>query len=99
MSRPLIVFVAVVLLVAFASAQSDPDTDSAHRQNFSVSPAGDSAIMIDTRTGRSWLLQHPESDYMPSVWIPLRRLDDKEEVLRWRAEQAEQMALRAETVK
>jgi hypothetical protein len=99
MSRPLIVFVAVVLLVAFASAQSDPDTNSELRQNYSVSSVGDSVVLFDTKTGRSWLLEYPESDYMPAVWVPMRRLDDKEEVLRWRAEQAEQMALRAETVK
>jgi len=99
MSRPVIAFVAVVLFVAYASGQSDQSVNNAARERFAVSTMGDSAVLIDTQTGRSWLLEHPESDYMPSVWIPMKRLDDREDVLRWRAEQAEQIALRAETLK
>jgi hypothetical protein len=99
MSRPVIVFVAVVLLIACASAQPFQSKNDADHDNFAVSSVGDSAVLIDTQTGQSWLLQHPVSEYMPSVWIPMKRLDSKEEVLRWRAEQAEQAAIQDETVK
>lgn len=97
MSRPLIVFVAVVLFVAYASGQSDPSTNDSTCESFSVSPLGDSAILLDAQTGRSWLLRHPESEYLPSVWVPMKRLDDREDVLRWRAEQAELAALQTES--
>lgn len=99
MSRPLIVFAAVVLLVAYASsALPDQWMNHAVREHFSVSPVGQSAVLVDSQTGRTWLLQRPASDYMPAVWVPMRRLDDKEEVLRWRAEQAEQRTLPNESV-
>lgn len=99
MSRPLIVFIAVVLLVAYAtSAQPDQWINSRDGEHFTVSSTGESAVLVDIRTGRTWLLERPVSDYMPAVWIPMRRLDDKEAVLRWRAEQAEEAMLRAETI-
>ena len=98
MNRPVIVFVAVVLLVAYASAQPDHTTNNGNRDNFSVSPVGDSAVLLDAQTGQSWLLHHPVSPQMPSVWLPMQRLDGKADVMLWHAEQAELAAVQSDPV-
>src|SRR5262249_33264257 len=48
---------------------------------YSVSPAGTTAVLLDTASGKTWVLQH--SAVGEPVWVPARRLDTADEVRRW----------------
>jgi hypothetical protein len=52
---------------------------------FAVAPAGDSAVLVDTRSGKTWVLHR--SVQGDSVWLPAKRLDSQEEALRWRGQE------------
>jgi len=48
---------------------------------FAVSAAGNSAVLLDGSTGRTWVLNQAVDG--SSVWVPAKRLDTEEEVHRW----------------
>ena len=101
MSRQIAVVAAAVMLIAYTTAQSDEPSGDFARGPFAVSPAGQSAVMLDTGTGESWLLQASTASHEPPVWIPLHRLADEDEAARWHAEQediANQLAHQAQRV-
>jgi hypothetical protein len=52
---------------------------------FTVAPAGNSAVLLDTLTGRTWVLQ-PAGEGN-AVWIPTRRFDTAKEVFLWQEEE------------
>jgi hypothetical protein len=47
-----------------------------------VSPAGQSAVLLDTRSGKTWVLTHSAEGQ--AVWLPARRIDSEEEARDWR---------------
>lgn len=75
-----------------------PFSQSAQRYQpqprFQVSPAGDSAILLDTVSGRTWLLYYPDKRIlsrlneargktwkeMPCIWLPLHRPETDAEI-------------------
>src|SRR5262249_29891079 len=48
---------------------------------YSVSPAGTTAVLLDTASGKTWVLRHAAVG--EPVWVPARRLDTADEVRRW----------------
>jgi hypothetical protein len=44
-------------------------------------------VMLDTRSGKTWVLT-PSFDDAP-VWVPVKRIDSEDEAARWRAEMKE----------
>ena len=58
MSRWIVVLVAIAVIVAYGYALSDEPINTVEGQ-FSVAAVGDSAILLDTQTGDSWLMHHP----------------------------------------
>ena len=52
---------------------------------FMVTGTGESNILLDTKTGRTWLLSELPQSPLP-VWLPLGRVDSAEEALRVLAE-------------
>jgi len=48
---------------------------------FTVAPAGNTAVLLDTHTGQSWLLQ-PAGE-AGAAWVPTRRFDTEKEVRAW----------------
>ena len=95
MSRWIVVLVAIAVIVAYGYALSDEPINTVEGQ-FSVAAVGDSAILLDTQTGDSWLMHHPLSDRMPAVWIPMQRLSSEEDVAAWHAGQQELADVMAE---
>jgi hypothetical protein len=55
-----------------------------------VVQAGAIAVLLDTATGKTWVLQ-PRGP-SGAVWVPARRLDSEQDVQKWRAEQQERGA-------
>jgi hypothetical protein len=87
----------IVIAAGFAAAKPniqseihDPDSD------YNVSSVANSAVLVDTATSRTWLLKNSVDPNENSVWIPITRLDDEEEVARWRAEEKERENQRAD---
>lgn len=46
---------------------------------FAVTPLADGAVLLDTATGKTWVLRAPV-DGLPRAWEPAVRLDTREEV-------------------
>lgn len=103
MSRQqMIVLLAVGLLTlgGWALAQQErpeakaPTTGSGP---YVVSPAGDSAVLLDTKSGASWVLHRSvEGD---SVWLPAKRINSEEQALRWQKEEVMRWEERENRVK
>ncbi len=58
----------------------------AEGDRFAVSPAGSTAVMVETATGKTWLLHH-SADGSTSVWLPAERIDESDEARKWLARQ------------
>lgn len=91
MSHRYVIGVLVVALLGLGGwALAQPDRPAAKDAApasgpFTVSPAGDSAVLLETRSGKTWVLQR--SVQGDSVWLPARRIDSEEDALRWTAQQ------------
>jgi hypothetical protein len=48
---------------------------------FAVSAAGNSAVLLDRSTGKTWVLNQAVDG--SSVWVPAKRLDTEEQVQQW----------------
>jgi len=95
-SAKLWLLVAIVAIVAVSSAYAlaqqggEPPAASANLPaTFSVSPAGDSAVLLDGRSGRTWLLIRSIDRTQPAVWLPVERLDQPEQAAKWDAAERE----------
>lgn len=79
------VAVVLVMVAGWALAQPGPVAGKkadAESSRFSVSPMGGSAVMVDTATGKAWVLQ-PSADGTPGVWLPTGRIDDPAVAEKW----------------
>ena len=56
----------------------------AEGDRFAVSSAGSMAVMVETATGKTWLLHH-SADGSTSAWLPAERIDDCDEARKWLA--------------
>jgi len=80
--------VAAVGVGGWALAQPGPpglrraDLDGSR---YAVTPAGTGAVMVETATGRTWVLQH-SADGRRTVWLPADRIDDPKQAEQWRQE-------------
>jgi hypothetical protein len=64
---------------------------------FAVSPAGQSAVLLDTKSGKTWVLAHfVEGE---SVWLPAKRIDSEQEAKEWKEYQNNISKHRAELEK
>ena len=80
MSRKLI-FIALIgatlALGGWALAQQQPPVAKIPPQpdigHFAISPAGQSAVLLDTKTGKTWVLTRSVDG--ESVWLPAKRID------------------------
>ena len=95
MSRASILWSGAILAAvygAYAVAQPQvqpPPPAGGGPANYTVSAAGDSAVLLETRSGRTWLLMRSSDRVQPAVWAPIQRLDDREQVAEWDAAQRE----------
>jgi chromosome segregation ATPase len=64
--------------------------------SFAVSAAGNSAILVDTRSGQSWLLNQSSDRTRQAVWLPIERLDNAEQVAKWHADEQQREPLLTE---
>lgn len=75
-------FVAPALVVTLAGAgawafaqQGRPAPTQTEPPRYTVATAGNSAVMVETTTGKTWFLQ-PGNDDMSVLWLPIERIDD-----------------------
>jgi hypothetical protein len=103
MSRHYVIGIVVVGLFAlggWALAQQErpgAKGPAAEGGPFVVSPAGDTAVLLETKSGKTWVLHR--SVQGDSVWLPAKRIDSHDEVLRWRQREEELKQVLAERAK
>ena len=51
---------------------------------FQIAPLGNTAVLIDTRSGHTWSLEKDRGGEAKFVWVPLRRLATDMELDAWR---------------
>jgi hypothetical protein len=57
---------------------------------YSVATREDLMVLLDTTTGSTWVLSPAASGHpADAVWLPIRRIDDKDEAGLWKAHQDE----------
>ena len=75
----------------WAVAQREPSPSSpaapepAGGESYHVAPAGDSAVLVGARSGRTWVLTRSAEG--GHAWLPTERIDSKEAALEWRDRQ------------
>jgi hypothetical protein len=86
--------VAVLSLAGWALAQQDqpvPKKAEAEGARFMVAPAGSSAVLLETATGKTWVLH--QSSGGPSCWIPAIRLERQEDFQAWQEKEREKQEI------
>jgi hypothetical protein len=63
-----------------AGGKQPPTSDQ-----FLVSPAGETAVLLDTKSGKTWVLTRSIDG--ESVWLPAKRIESPEEAQEWRQNQ------------
>src|SRR5262245_17720698 len=80
-----IIITASLAIVSWALAQQERPVAKApalaEGGPFVVSPAGQSAVLLDTKSGKTWVLTHSVEGV--SVWLPTRRIDSEQEAQEW----------------
>src|SRR5580692_3443717 len=51
-------------------------------EQFLVSPTSESAVLLDTKSGKTWVLTRAIDG--ESVWLPAKRIDSPDEAQKWR---------------
>jgi hypothetical protein len=86
--------VAVLSLTGWSLAQQGqpvPKKAEAEGTRFMVAPAGSSAVLLETTTGKTWVL-HPSSDG-PSFWLPAIRFERHEDLKAWQEKEREKQEI------
>jgi hypothetical protein len=81
------VMMLLALVTALATGQpSSLSTEAAG--SYAICSVEKGAVMLDTRSGKAWVL-HPSADKLrPATWLPTTRIDNLEEAAVWlKAEQ------------
>jgi hypothetical protein len=100
MSRRYVIGILIVGLLAlggWAFAQQErPGAKAAAPEGgpFAVAPAGQSADLLDTKSGKTWVLTRSVEGYW--IWLPARRIDSEEEARDWRSREKSIKRERAE---
>jgi hypothetical protein len=99
MTRRNIAGILIVVLLAlggFAIAQQERPIVPAGALEaglFTVSAAGESAVLLETKSGKTWVLQRSVEG--ESAWLPAKRLDSDDDILNWRKREREIELIRA----
>ncbi|MBI3407741.1 MAG: hypothetical protein HY040_05220 [Planctomycetes bacterium] len=76
------VCVALLSLAGWALAQQgQPGPKKTEGERYMVAPAGDGAILLETTTGKTWVMRMNTD---PSYWLPAMRFDREEDFQAWR---------------
>jgi hypothetical protein len=88
MSRRVVSLMVVVAILTLGSwglaqqAQPIQKKSDVPGGRFAVSPAGTSAVLLDTTTGKTWILHHSVTG-TSAAWLPAQQLNTDEEVVKW----------------
>jgi hypothetical protein len=87
MDRRFVIGLTVVaILVACAwgltQAQQPGGKQPPASDQFLVSPAGETAVLLDAKSGKTWVLSRAIDG--ESVWLPAKRIDSPDEAQAWR---------------
>jgi hypothetical protein len=95
-----VVMVASVAIGGWALAEQERPAAKAPAQaesgSFVVSPTAKSAILLDTKTGKTWELNH--SVTRDHVWLPGKRIDSEQEANDWRKQEEEKGRVNEEKI-
>jgi hypothetical protein len=59
-----------------------PGGPYAEPSRFTVAAAGDTVVMLDTASGKTWMLHRTPGG--GAAWLPVERIDDPEAARKWR---------------
>jgi hypothetical protein len=85
-----IVAAALILVAGWTWAQPKPAEEGKPPEvvgRYAISPIGNTAVMVDTATGKAWVLRAAADDAERAAWLPTVRLDTDEEMKKWRGRQ------------
>src|SRR5262245_31311808 len=78
--------VAILVVGAWGLTQAQQSGGKAPASDqFLVSSAGETAVLLDTKSGKTWVLTRAVDG--ESVWLPAKRIDSPDEAKDWRLEQ------------
>ena len=78
--------IAITTGIVFAASKNDSAAQQT-TSRYSVSGAGDSAVLVDSTKGQTWLLHRSVAPGEPDAWIQITRFDDSESAQKWRSTQ------------
>jgi len=64
-----------------------PAQPPADVSRFALTPVGDTTVLLDSRSGKTWQLRQ-STDGTHLVWLPIERIDQPEEAQQWLQKQA-----------
>ena len=86
LSPALFASIAIATGIVFAASQNDSAAQQTTAR-YSVSGAGDSAVLVDSTKGQTWRLHRSVAPGEPDAWIQITRFDDNKAAQKWRSTQ------------
>lgn len=78
----------LVLIAGWSLAQQADTNVGAANQSFAVSTGAEKTVLVETRTGQTWILNRAyDGQY---VWLPIQRINLEVDAAQWRQEQQKQ---------
>jgi hypothetical protein len=69
--------------LAFAQQRTaSPERSDATPGRYAAAASGADFVLLDTATGKTWLL-HPSADERRPAWLPVQRIDDPKQAEDW----------------
>lgn len=91
---PLAFLAGIVTVLAVAQDSAAPEERQSSNSAFSVSASDTTTVLLESKTGKTWILKRPASPGHFAAWMPILRLDDDRDVARWLERQQEMRAAR-----
>ena len=70
------------------ASSAEPGAAASRPGRFAVASSGEATVLVDTAAGKTWLLVRPAGGKpLDAAWLPIRRIDDRDEAAKWMAVQ------------
>jgi hypothetical protein len=77
--------IALSLAGAAALALAQQQTKTGEQEGgYTVCSVDKGAVLLEIRSGKTWLLTNPSDKSQPSVWLPAKKIDRFDEAEKWR---------------
>ena len=87
----LTIAICVVVTICITMAVGQSGSNDIASSRYSVATVGDSAVLVETLSGKTWLLHRSMYPTESAVWIPINRLEDAAASAEWHAIERERI--------